>query len=138
MVSHHVGDPLVFEIDGVVVTHEVKRHLRLEILSLATDLLVLLGEQSPYFVAALAALLLTRKSLLSFLELLLGSARVARILSTLPIGCKEKTFQPHINACLTPRHRHPTGYCRRRITSAVSPASTQRSKCWPLRSLCAR
>src|SRR5262245_43912348 len=71
VVPYQIGDPQVFEIDQVVVTHQIACYLMMEILALTTDFLVLPGEQLTRRIAAFTTLPLAREPTLRLLELCL-------------------------------------------------------------------
>src|SRR5262249_58588861 len=95
------GDPQVFKVESVVVTHYVERHLLVKVLPLASDFLVLLRQQFSRFIAALAALLATGDEFLRLHQGFLGRAGVAWGLDALSIRRDEKHLQADINPGFT-------------------------------------
>src|SRR5262245_33984126 len=89
----------------------------MEVLSLPTDFLVLLGQEFSRLVAAFAALLLARESLLGLLQVFLGSAVVAWMLHRLPVRGEEQHRQANINTRLFARQRQRL--CRDRGTQHI-------------------
>ena len=56
-VPHQIGDPQVFQVDIVVLAQQGKRGLVVKVPALSSDFLMVLGQQSSGFLAALAPLL---------------------------------------------------------------------------------
>ena len=100
-VSYQVGDPQVFQIDGVVGSHQRERGLVVKVAPLPPDFLMLSGYETRRHLPAFAPFLPTREPLLRFGELLRGLAGVARILDHRALRRDEKHLQPHINTRLS-------------------------------------
>src|SRR5262245_28019407 len=83
----------------------------MEVSPLAADFLMVSSKQSCSFPPSLAVSLARGGTPMGFLELLLGSAVVARILDPLAIRGDKKHPQPHINTSLAARGRQwPRGH----------------------------
>src|SRR5262249_17673021 len=97
------GDPQVFAINGVVGPDQPPGDCLVNILSLASHLLGLFGQQLPCRGAARAARLRSREPPLGLLEVFLSRARGARILHALAICGHEKDLQPDLHTSLATR-----------------------------------
>src|SRR5262249_24746901 len=104
-IPHQIGDPQVFYIQPIVLAHQCQRRLVVEDAPLASYLMVLLGDQPARLLTPFAPLLAAGEPFLRLGELLLGAARVARVLDRLALGRDEEDLQPHINAHLAARGR---------------------------------
>ena len=103
VIPHHVGDPQIFEGDGVVVAYQMERGLVVEVGALALHRLMRLAKPGDRFSAPLAALLAFGDAARRFGELLLTPAVVAWVLYHCTIRRAEEHLQPHVNAGLAPR-----------------------------------
>ena len=86
MVPDHIGDPQIFEIDRVVLAHEIQRGLVVEVGALALQRLMRPLEVAHRFAPALAAFLAARDTLIGLGELLFTPAVVARVLDRFPVS----------------------------------------------------
>ncbi len=76
--------------DGIVLAHQSKRRLVVEVLALTPDILMRFRQQFHGFAATVAAFFATGDAPLSFLQRLLGFAVLAWILHDLTVRCDEK------------------------------------------------
>ncbi|HEV2456926.1 MAG TPA: hypothetical protein VGS80_01060, partial [Ktedonobacterales bacterium] len=93
----------------VVLAHEGKRRLVVEVLALAADVLVFARQQGDGLAAAPTALLAAGDAPLRLLELLLRLMEVAGVLHDLPIRRDEEHFQTNIDARLLACRRKRLG-----------------------------
>ena len=107
-VAYPSGDPQVCEVEGLVGTHYVERHLMVHVVPLASALLVLLGQQLARFSAALAALaalgvgLATGDEFVRLHQGLLGRAVVAWVREALALRRDAQHLPADITPGLTP------------------------------------
>ncbi len=104
-----IGDPQIFEGDGVVGAQQGQRGLVVEVAPLPREVLVRLGEQRDRLLAACAALLAACAALLAaahaplrLRQFLLAPAVVARMLDRITLGGDEEHLQAHVDARLAP------------------------------------
>src|SRR5581483_7827060 len=99
-VPYHVGDPQIFEIDGVVLAQQHERRLVVEVRALALHLLMRLAKAAHRLAAPFAALLAAAHPFVGLGELLLRFAVVTRILDRFPISGDEEHLQAYVYARL--------------------------------------
>src|SRR5262249_36561909 len=101
MVPYQIGDPQDFARDDIILAHQRKRRLVVEVAPRSAHLVMVFGDQHARLLATPTALLAARQTLLGFGEAFRSSSVVTRVLHDLAVGGDEKDLQPDINARLS-------------------------------------
>ena len=109
VVPYQVGDLQIFTIDRVIGPDERQRRLVVIIAPVPLHVLMVIGQEFPGLLAALAPLLAVGEPFLRFSQPLLCAAIVARVLDGLPCCRDEKHLEAHINSRLFSRGWHGLG-----------------------------
>src|SRR5688500_1334298 len=98
MILDHTLDVQRFDHDNAVIVSVTPGDLAQEILALAGHLQVYLGDGAGRLLAAMGALLTSRKFALRSAELLVALSQVARVSDLVSLGIGEKDLESYVDA----------------------------------------